>query len=334
MSSTEDEQNQTPDTKRQIVKMPAKMSCQYVWNRTFTKLVKAGKKNDREDFGDEEFFNSCKLGSRPEVYSEDDEECERNDKNTKDGYLFTKRPGVGFYCRDLPLSVTIEESNDLIWNKTLTRLNKRSEVGQVCKKPRAAKPSKEKHHKPFVSVVEEEEFKCRICDLVVAKHSNLLEHLRKAHNEKPEKGLLCFVCAKTFTSMKSLSGHIRNKHSDKPAKEVCEICSAEVVNLVWHKLIHEEPQHTCEFCSKPFRRKQELKAHIKSIHTLVPDELIPCPVCGKTFALAAYLKRHMRTHTQVKPYKCVCGEAYNFNVSLKAHKAKCVVYADTQNMIE
>uniref|UniRef100_A0A8D8QVV4 Zinc finger and BTB domain-containing protein 49 n=2 Tax=Cacopsylla melanoneura TaxID=428564 RepID=A0A8D8QVV4_9HEMI len=373
----EDRTNRNNKLSRKQVKQerrhPHSLSIQYGWNRTFTKMIKierktfgksggflGGTKPDQEELGvgnDEEFFNLGKLGARTEVYSEDEggdssgDETEsgrnKGDQSSRgvgrEGrkYLFIRAPFTGVYCKDIPLSRTgmKESSADLVWNRTHSKLVKRSEVRLGERKPKEPEveedvlaereQEREKARKPVVGYEPaEERYPCRLCDVVVTKYMRLVSHLREVHNEKPEKSVICYICAKTFTTLKTLSQHLRRQHGDEP-KEICEICSAEVSNMAQHKITHQAPRLRCEFCSKPFRRNMDLKYHVRAVHSSDASTLVACEVCGKTFGLESYLKRHMRTHTQAKPYKCVCGEGYNFNVSLKAHKVKCAVYLES-----
>ncbi|XP_026688739.1 zinc finger protein 468-like [Diaphorina citri] len=208
------------------------------------------------------------------------------------------------------------------WNDTelIQDDEKKLEQKEMAKKPTVTEPAGE------------EAFTCRICQAVFDKYVRLCGHLRTVHNEKPEKSNLCFVCAKVFATRATLTLHIKQMHGGGQTdyvreKEVCEICSARVVNLAEHKLCHEPPRFTCEYCVKPFRRTQELRNHVKAVHlTETPEERPRCEVCGKTFGLKEYLRRHMRTHRVERKYKCVCGDGFNFNVSLKVHMAKCAFY--------
>ncbi|XP_026688730.1 gastrula zinc finger protein xFG20-1 [Diaphorina citri] len=351
---------------KSLSKMTIPVEVKYVWNKSLNKMtipveVRKGVRSSPrisekplEDDDDEEEaeFNLLKLDARAE-FSSDDEDDEGDDSDDmkpcmKPRYLFIRRPNGGVFANPIPLSRkpsgdVEDERTDLVWSREKTRLVKRTLLtmgvsprwndAELIQDDEKKLEQKEMAKKPTVTEpAGEEAFTCRICQAVFDKYVRLCGHLRTVHNEKPEKSNLCFVCAKVFATRATLTLHIKQMHGGGQTdyvreKEVCEICSARVVNLAEHKLCHEPPRFTCEYCVKPFRRTQELRNHVKAVHlTETPEERPRCEVCGKTFGLKEYLRRHMRTHRVERKYKCVCGDGFNFNVSLKVHMAKCAFY--------
>ncbi|CDQ57688.1 unnamed protein product [Oncorhynchus mykiss] len=52
------------------------------------------------------------------------------------------------------------------------------------------------------------------------------------------------------------------------------------------------------------------------------DKPYACPMCGKRFADANYVKRHQTVHTKEKPFKCkLCYKSFSFLTSLIRHKS-------------
>ena len=46
----------------------------------------------------------------------------------------------------------------------------------------------------------------------------------------------------------------------------------------------------------------------------------PCPKCGKEFHVPSLLERHMRIHTNERPYQCrMCGRSYSQSGNLNVH---------------
>jgi len=47
----------------------------------------------------------------------------------------------------------------------------------------------------------------------------------------------------------------------------------------------------------------------------------PIPTCGRLFKRLEHLKRHVRTHTQERPYVCpLCGKAFSRSDNLAQHR--------------
>eukprot|EP00095_Tigriopus_kingsejongensis_P008078 maker-scaffold1604_size34042-snap-gene-0.10 protein:Tk08078 transcript:maker-scaffold1604_size34042-snap-gene-0.10-mRNA-1 annotation:"oocyte zinc finger protein 6-like" len=79
-----------------------------------------------------------------------------------------------------------------------------------------------------------------------------------------------------------------------------------------------------------------MKAHSSPPKALPPVEVGPpsqtgveadgsvksCHICGKSFSKTTYLKRHIQSHSTVKPYKCdICGWGFFQLCNLKRHTA-------------
>ena len=77
-------------------------------------------------------------------------------------------------------------------------------------------------------------------------------------------------------------------------------------------------QHECDVCEKRFTQASNLKRHMR-IHT--NERPYECDVCEKAFRESGHLKTHMRIHTKEKPYECdVCDKAFRQSGHLKKHK--------------
>ena len=75
---------------------------------------------------------------------------------------------------------------------------------------------------------------------------------------------------------------------------------------------------SCSWCIKSFRKKHNLKRHLK-VHT--EEKPYNCSLCDKSFADSERLKIHLRVHTGEKPFSCSeCSKTFAHIQSLKHHK--------------
>ena len=76
-------------------------------------------------------------------------------------------------------------------------------------------------------------------------------------------------------------------------------------------------QHECGVCEKVFGSQADLARHMR-IHT--NEKPYECDVCEKRFTRADGLRDHMRIHTNEKPYECdVCEKRFRISSNLRRH---------------
>lgn len=167
---------------------------------------------------------------------------------------------------------------------------------------------------------ETKKFQCEICNKMLHKRSDLVNHIEVVHEGKTYK---CTVCNKELGSEQSLQNHIKIIH-EKKTMFACDICGKNFANggnLKTHMNTHAESRpFICSYCGKGFNQNNHLLEHC---NTHIGSKPNICKVCNKGFTRLAQLRAHSRVHTGEKPYKCTmegCERAYAYIIDLKRHR--------------
>ncbi|XP_061923098.1 zinc finger protein 11-like [Entelurus aequoreus] len=178
-------------------------------------------------------------------------------------------------------------------------------------------------------------YKCAHCDKRFRDQYDMNRHNMRVHErEEPnsttedvvEPGSLemldnknCSLCGKFFARQVDMERHMKSHSEDRPYK--CLFCEKRFKNPYVLK------RHQKEIC-----KSKELKSSVvkkcdeqPSDSPLLPLEGSPegkvCPICSRTLPCSADIAKHLRSHTQERPFICVtCDKGFKYRDTLKKHQ--------------
>eukprot|EP00090_Calanus_glacialis_P028616 TRINITY_DN45936_c0_g1_i1.p1 TRINITY_DN45936_c0_g1~~TRINITY_DN45936_c0_g1_i1.p1 ORF type:complete len:1124 (-),score=212.01 TRINITY_DN45936_c0_g1_i1:40-3411(-) len=152
-----------------------------------------------------------------------------------------------------------------------------------------------------------------------------IHNLRKHEKNHSEQKFICDICQKSFGHRYTLDQHQAVHTDEKKFKcKLCTFSSKYSSHLAAHKRVHEGKVHRCNFegCQYWTPKFTLLKAHIRAHNG---DKCFKCESCGKGFVEAGQLKRHIKTHSEAKPFNCLiddCTYSTNRKDKLKEHQGR------------
>ncbi|KAF8566208.1 hypothetical protein P879_05198 [Paragonimus westermani] len=152
-------------------------------------------------------------------------------------------------------------------------------------------------------------------------------HPSVTSNGSPNSGVLTdesHLLTPIHHNLSSTTVHpIRNWDcADVKGEFLCSSCNRtfpQKALLIKHRIMHEEPKHTCETCGRCFVREDKLKRHIMSIHTTEKPHI--CGICGKAFSRKDKLKDHLKHHERAaRNFECQqCQQRFVQKSDLNRH---------------
>lgn len=204
---------------------------------------------------------------------------------------------------------------------------------------------------------------CPVCDKSFLRAAAMRRHL-ETHSETRELKYKCCNCDKRFRDQYDMTRHNMRVHekegagSSPPAEDSadpdttqsenkhCVLCGkyfARSVDMERHMKSHSEDRpYSCPYCKKKFKNPYILKRHQSKIcknrdlqktssvkkkgnlqahqqQSLAEGKV--CPICCRILPCTADIAKHLRSHTEERPFICVtCEKGFKYRDTLKKHQ--------------
>ncbi|KER31591.1 hypothetical protein T265_02227 [Opisthorchis viverrini] len=145
----------------------------------------------------------------------------------------------------------------------------------------------------------------------------------RTHMDKHNEGYSqrCVECGRAFRLRASLLHHIRTHHGDDQGPATCEYCGMTYprrASLRYHiyRMHNQELAHECTMCQRRFRVENELRRHVKEMHS----GAVRCEICHKVCNNLRCYAQHRQKHFRTRIYQCTdCQTTFKSKLAMKRH---------------
>ncbi|XP_064206322.1 zinc finger protein 711-like isoform X1 [Anguilla rostrata] len=172
-------------------------------------------------------------------------------------------------------------------------------------------------------------YPCHICGKKFRSRGFLKRHMKNHPDHMFKKKYQCTDCDFTTNKKVSFHNHLEDHKLITKSEKVPEFTEytrryCEASPLGSNKLIlrDTEPRlHRCKYCDYETAEQGLLNRHLLAVHS--KNFAHVCVECAKGFRHPSELKKHMRTHTGEKPYRCQhcefrCADQSNLKTHVKS----------------
>uniref|UniRef100_A0AAX7VRC2 C2H2-type domain-containing protein n=1 Tax=Astatotilapia calliptera TaxID=8154 RepID=A0AAX7VRC2_ASTCA len=190
---------------------------------------------------------------------------------------------------------------------------------------------------------------CPVCNKTFLRAAAMRRH-QEIHDANRDLKYKCTSCDKRFRDHYDMNRHTMRVHErgemynsgkeedsgDPSTSEMsedrnCSFCGkyfARRVDMERHMKSHSEDRpYKCSFCEKKFKNPYVLKRHQKEIcksreqKKVRRKEAQLCPICSRILPCTADIAKHLRSHSEERPFICVtCEKGFKYKDTLKKHQ--------------
>lgn len=185
-----------------------------------------------------------------------------------------------------------------------------------------------RRHMEIHSATRDLRYKCANCDKRFRDHYDMNRHNMRVHekedmsNEKEEDPVdpgtsemlehkNCVLCGKYFARRVDMERHMKSHSEERPYK--CCLCEKKFKNPYVLK------RHQKEICKNREQRKPKRTETQQTDPPLAEGKV--CPICSRILPCTADIAKHVRSHSEERPFICVtCEKGFKYRDTLKKHQ--------------
>lgn len=250
------------------------------------------------------------------------EKCEEEEEEDDDkplvNYLFLKNENLSLYSGSLKAQSATLSDQSMPKSCRKSSTIKSSEKPSLRRRPSVHYNSMEKTKELDAFIAElRPQLECDLCNLQLSDFDSLRGHFNRVHQKR------CYLkcCERKFYRRCVYVEHLRlHLNPDLYKCDICGRSSTSKHNLILHKqVVHSsfKERHECEICHRRFNQKPTLIRHMATHATGSKDNI--CPQCGKGYVLGIQLKAHIKTVHSVDRVCDQCGKTLHGISALRQH---------------